>query len=167
MCCRSRDGRTGAPATRSQWVVELLDPDTRAGRRFALMVLAAIVLSTINVCLQSVEAINRSAGPALGSLTALFNLIFTIEYALRCYGTVPCSAYVCSFFGVIDLLAVLPGPLDLLVDIAGGKVCVPTRMRGMYITCVWQCLCGCCVSAAASVCVCVCVRVRGCALCAE
>lgn len=89
--------------------------ETPAGKTFDVLLIVSIFLSIIVVMLDSVTAINAAYGRQLFLLEWFFTLLFTIEYLLR----LSCSArpwrYVVSFFGIIDLLAILPNYLSLLV----------------------------------------------------
>jgi voltage-gated potassium channel len=75
----------------------------------------AILLSVAVVMLDSVKAMNLRYGPLFTSLEWFFTILFTVEYVLRlvCVGRPLC--YARSFFGVIDLLAILPTYLSLLL----------------------------------------------------
>jgi len=65
--------------------------------------------------LNSVHSINEAYGTWLFMLNALFTVLFTVEYGLRLYCAPKSIRYARSFFGVVDLLAVLPFYIGLLV----------------------------------------------------
>lgn len=88
--------------------------DTAAGRMFDKTIIVLILLSLVVVVLDSVEHIARSFHSLLFILEWLFTLLFTIEYAARLYCAKDRKKYATSFFGVVDLLAVLPTYLALL-----------------------------------------------------
>ena len=89
--------------------------ETPAGRTFDVLLIASIFLSIIVVMLDSVASISAVCGRQLFLLEWFFTLLFTVEYLLRlsCIGRP--WRYASSFFGVIDLLAVLPSYLSLLL----------------------------------------------------
>jgi voltage-gated potassium channel len=74
-----------------------------------------ILLSVAAVMLESVDAVRARHGPALRATEWLFTVLFTVEYILRVGSAVKPGRYARSFFGVIDLLAVLPSYLSLVV----------------------------------------------------
>ena len=97
---------------------------TKNGKRFDVILLVAILLSVINVMLDSDKAIHEKYGTLLLTIEWFFTFIFTIEYILRIYCTSDKKRYIFSFMGVIDLLAIIPtylmvfyAPIAYLVDI--------------------------------------------------
>ena len=87
--------------------------ETVAGRRFDKCLIALILLSLVVVVLDSVEHIARNFHSLLFMLEWLFTIIFSLEYAARIYCAKDRRKYMTSFFGIIDLLAVLPTYLAL------------------------------------------------------
>ena len=86
----------------------IFESDTAAGRAFDVALIATILASTAVVMLESVSAVRSRYGDLLRGLEWFFTLAFTLEYLLRlrCVGR-PLK-YATSFFGVVDLLAILP-----------------------------------------------------------
>jgi voltage-gated potassium channel len=93
----------------------IFESDTRAGKAFDILLLVSIIASVIVIMLDSVAAIRTQYGPLLLTLEWLFTLLFTVEYVLRMISVRRPLAYVGSFFGVVDLLAIIPTYLSLLV----------------------------------------------------
>ncbi|HCT40836.1 MAG TPA: ion transporter [Moraxellaceae bacterium] len=87
--------------------------DTRAGQLFDITLLCVIVASVIVATLDSLETPHRQLHAMLLVLEWGFTLIFTVEYGLRLWCSPHPWRYARSFFGVIDLLAVLPTYLGL------------------------------------------------------
>lgn len=87
--------------------------DTPAGRFFDVVLLIAIALSVAVVMLDSVLILRLQYGQLFFYAEWLFTILFTIEYALRLYSAPNRKRYAFSFFGVIDLLALLPSYLSL------------------------------------------------------
>lgn len=88
---------------------------TRSGRNFDIALVAAILLSILVVVLDSVPSIGgRYPGP-MAALEWGFTLLFTVEYLARLACVQRPLRYATSFFGVIDLVAVLPTYFSLLV----------------------------------------------------
>ena len=91
----------------------IFESDTRAGRLFDKILIGVILLSVAVVIADSVESISRRHGPALTVVEWLFTAIFTVEYLARLLCLRNPLRYATSFFGIIDLLAVLPTYLAL------------------------------------------------------
>jgi len=94
--------------------VIIFEADTPAGKAFDVGLLAAIVLSVLAVMLDSVMEIRSSYGGLLDRAEWVFTLLFSVEYLLRLLCSPRPSHYARSFFGVVDLLAILPTYLSLL-----------------------------------------------------
>lgn len=88
--------------------------DTPLGLRFDQFLIYAILLSLLVVVLDSIESVSKTYHAELAIFEWLFTLLFTLEYGLRIYCAPNRSKYIFSFFGLIDLLAVLPTYLALL-----------------------------------------------------
>lgn len=90
--------------------------DTPAGKAFDIWLLVMIMLSVATVMIDSVTEIHNAHTRLLMLVEWGFTILFTIEYALRIYCVEHRWKYTCSFFGVIDLLAILPTYMDLFID---------------------------------------------------
>jgi voltage-gated potassium channel len=93
----------------------IFEADTRAGRLFDKVLIGFILLSIAVVMADSVEAVNRTYGPVFAAMEWIFTVLFTAEYAARLLCTRKPLRYAGSFFGLIDLMAVLPTYLALFV----------------------------------------------------
>ncbi len=93
----------------------IFEADTPAGRLFDLLILVAIISSVVVVLLESVAAVRARVGPTLRALEWGFTILFTVEYVLRLASVRRPLQYARSLFGVIDLLAILPTYLSLLL----------------------------------------------------
>ncbi|MFA9485532.1 MULTISPECIES: ion transporter [unclassified Moraxella] len=87
--------------------------DTRAGKFFDVILLLGIVLSVAVVMLDSVLIFRLQYGRLFLYAEWFFTVLFTIEYILRLYSAPDRRRYAFSFFGVVDLLALLPTYLSL------------------------------------------------------
>ncbi|AKG15094.2 ion transporter [Moraxella bovoculi] len=87
--------------------------DTRTGKFFDVVLLIAIALSVAVVMLDSVLILRLQYGQLFFYAEWLFTILFTIEYAMRLYSAPNRKRYAFSFFGIIDLLALLPSYLSL------------------------------------------------------
>ncbi|MGE3164016.1 MAG: ion transporter [Planctomycetota bacterium] len=86
----------------------IFEADTPAGKAFDVALLAAIVFSVLAVILETVETIAVRHGPWLRASEWCFTLLFTVEYFLRLYCVRRRMRYAASFFGLVDLLSILP-----------------------------------------------------------
>ncbi len=101
---------------RQRWLHSLIyEADTTAGKLFDLTLIFCIIASVSIVMLESVKSVRDAYGGVLGLFDWLFTILFTIEYFLRMYAVVRPTSYVLSFYGVIDLMAVLPNYLGLFL----------------------------------------------------
>lgn len=92
----------------------IFEADTRAGRLFDQWLIVIILASVTIVVLDSMQSLAH-VRPAFAGLEWLFTAIFTLEYLARLACVPHPWRYATSFFGVIDLLALLPTYLALLV----------------------------------------------------
>lgn len=86
----------------------IFEADTPAGKAFDVALIWSVILSVATVVLESVSMIRASYGDILSGLEWLFTILFTVEYVLRLLCVRQPFAYAASFFGVVDLLAVVP-----------------------------------------------------------
>lgn len=93
----------------------IFESETPAGKAFDVALLVSIGLSILVVSLESVSAIRLAHGPLLMLLEWGFTIIFTIEYLLRLISTRHPLRYAVSFFGIVDLLSIIPTYLALLI----------------------------------------------------
>jgi voltage-gated potassium channel len=109
--------RFGRPAERwrARVFAIVFESDTRAGRLFDLLLIVAILASVAVVILDSVRSLTTRYGTLFDVLEWSFTLLFTAEYALRLLCTRHPLRYATSFFGIVDLLAVLPTYLAFFV----------------------------------------------------
>lgn len=95
--------------------VIIFEADTPSGKLFDVVLIALIVLSVITVMLDSVRSYNAVFAREFYIAEWFFTVIFTIEYLLRLICIEKPARYARSFFGIVDLLAILPTYLSLLV----------------------------------------------------
>jgi len=93
---------------RERWYEVIFEADTPAGKAFDVVLLVAIFLSVLAVVLESVESIGTRHGDLLFAAEWFFTVLFTIEYAARIACARRRRGYITSFFGLVDLLAILP-----------------------------------------------------------
>ncbi|HYH47748.1 MAG TPA: ion transporter [Thermoanaerobaculia bacterium] len=103
----------------------VFEADTPAGRAFDLGLLVCILASVLAVLLESVASIRQAYGAALRAAEWIFTALFTVEYVLRLIAVRRPSRYALSFFGLVDLAALLPTYLSLLFP--GAQVLLVVR----------------------------------------
>ena len=91
----------------------IFEADTKAGRRFDVTLIGMILLSVLTVMLDSVPQINAGYGQQLYYAEWFFTVLFTVEYVVRLWCIEHSWGYAKSFYGVVDLLSVLPTYLSL------------------------------------------------------
>lgn len=93
----------------------IFEADTRAGRLFDQWLIVAILVSVAVVLVDSVKSVNAQHGDLFEVLEWGFTTLFTVEYIARLVCVRHPWRYATSFFGIVDLLSVLPTYLALLV----------------------------------------------------
>jgi voltage-gated potassium channel len=99
---------------RDTWYEIIFGHESFAGRLFDFILLILILLSVLTVLLESVRSIRDAYGPELRIAEWMFTAVFTIEYIARLISAVDARRYAKSFFGIVDLLAVVPVYLSFL-----------------------------------------------------
>ncbi|MEL6923010.1 MAG: ion transporter [Bacteroidota bacterium] len=94
----------------------IFEADTPVGKWFDIVLMILIVGSVLTVMLESVDQLNVKYASLFLYLEWIFTILFSIEYALRLYAVRSPIKYATSFFGVIDLLSIIPTYLSLLVS---------------------------------------------------
>lgn len=102
------------PAWRKNLYRLIFEAETRSSRAFDIVLLVAIFLSVMAVILESVAHIKESFGIHLRTIEWFFTILFTIEYLLRMISTPHPVRYFFSFFGLIDLVSIIPTYLSLI-----------------------------------------------------
>lgn len=91
----------------------IFENDTKAGRAFDVILLWSILFSVLLTVFDSVPYINLNFRDEFYFVEWLFTILFTIEYILRIYSSEKPLKYIFSFWGLIDLLAILPTFLSI------------------------------------------------------
>ncbi|WP_027339372.1 ion transporter [Halonatronum saccharophilum] len=86
----------------------IFETDTRAGKAFDILLIVTILCNSLLIILESVDIIRESYGMVIAFLGWVFIIIFTTEYILRLLVVESKIRYLLSFFGIIDLLAIMP-----------------------------------------------------------
>lgn len=108
-------GKPDGDGLRRRMYTIIFEADTIAGKRFDVWLVAAILLSICIVLADSVPALRESYGRSFSLLEWAFTILFTAEYVARLVCVRHPWRYATSFFGIIDLLSILPTYFALLV----------------------------------------------------
>ncbi|WP_434357012.1 ion transporter [Parasalinivibrio latis] len=102
-------------AIRDYLYTTIFGTETRHGKVFDLALIIIILASILVLMLESVSKMQEKYGSIFITLEWFFTIFFTIEYILRLYCSPAPKAYAKSFYGIVDLLAILPTYLAMLV----------------------------------------------------
>lgn len=89
--------------------------DTKAGKAFDIALLMLIIISILSISMESIVSINQEYNVLLSYIEWIITIIFTIEYFTRIIIVKDKRKYLLSFYGIIDLLAILPTYLSLFI----------------------------------------------------
>lgn len=98
---------------RQRLYVIVFQTDTIAGRRFDKALLLIILASLVTVILDSIDDVHQSYARLLAMIEWGFTAIFLAEYLTRLYCSPKPLRYAFSFYGLVDLLAIVPGIIAL------------------------------------------------------
>lgn len=92
----------------------IFEADTPAGKLFDEVLIVLIILSVLAVMLETIQPLDDKYHVYFAGVEWVITILFTIEYFLRIYSVIRPWKYISSFYGVIDLLAILPFYLSLV-----------------------------------------------------
>ncbi|MEH6736260.1 MAG: ion transporter [Shewanella sp.] len=104
--------------------------ETPAGKRFDIALMVCIVLSVILIFIDTTEYVNSLYGDYISIAEWTFTVLFTVEYILRLYCSLNRLHYARSFFGVVDLVSILPSYLGLIFP--GANVALALRVLRLF-----------------------------------
>jgi len=112
---RAAEARPPSGGWRGRLHEIIFEAETPAGRAFDVSLIGLIILSVLIVMLESVRALREQYGAELYAVEWTLTLLFTAEYVLRLLSVRRPLRYAASFFGLVDLLAIVPTYLSLLL----------------------------------------------------
>lgn len=116
---RLQDERQEKSPSRARWRTYLyeviFEADTPMGKGFDVLLIVSILVSVSAVMLDSIDTVQSQYGGLLYGVEWFFTLIFTIEYLLRLLSVGRPLKYALSFYGVVDLLAIIPTYISLIL----------------------------------------------------
>jgi voltage-gated potassium channel len=86
----------------------IFESETPEGRVFDKVIITAILVSVAVVIIDSVPELRRDNRPLLDGVEWFFTVLFTVEYIARLLSVQRQLKYALSFFGIVDLLSILP-----------------------------------------------------------
>jgi len=92
----------------------IFEAHTPAGKAFDVSLIICILLSVLAVMLDSVAAIHVGYSDWLYAAEWFFTILFTIEYGLRLWCIQNTALYARSFYGIVDLMGIIPTYLSLV-----------------------------------------------------
>ncbi len=98
----------------------IFEADTRAGKFFDISLLVLICISILVVMLESSSDYNQQYGLFFFYIEWFLTIVFTIEYLLRLWVTFKPIKYALSFYGIVDILAILPSYLAIFLSTSQG-----------------------------------------------
>ena len=104
----------------------IFEHETTKGRVFDVVLIVSILISIVAVMLDSVAEIHLQFSIYLIWMEWFFTGLFTLEYVLRLYSSPKPKGYAVSFFGIVDLLAILPTYLSIFIP--GGRFLIIIRV---------------------------------------
>lgn len=104
----------------------IFEADTAPGKWFDVLLIFSIIVSVVLAMLDSVGSIQAVYGQWLYVGEWIFTILFTVEYLLRLFCVQRPLLYARSFFGIVDLLAILPTYLSVILP--GGQYFIIIRV---------------------------------------
>jgi voltage-gated potassium channel len=93
----------------------IFEADTPIGKAFDIALIYAILISVLIVLLDSINSFHGKYGAYIALGEWFFTLLFTTEYICRIVAVRAPKRYIFSFFGIVDLLSILPTYLSIIL----------------------------------------------------
>jgi len=107
--------QAGSGSWRAKLHEIIFEADTPAGKAFDIALIISILSSVVIVMLESVASIRAEHGELIRALEWMFTILFTIEYVLRLLCVRSPLSYAKSFYGLVDVISIIPTYLSLFV----------------------------------------------------
>lgn len=105
----------GPAAWQRRWYSIIFEHDTPAGKAFDVLLLIAILVSVAAVMLESVASLQDRWGHVFFVTEWVITLLFSLEFLARLACVAQSWRYVFSFFGIVDVVSLLPSYLALFM----------------------------------------------------
>lgn len=93
------------------------DNTTQSGKKFDYFIQVLIILSSISFSIDTLPNLSESFRSGLDVFETVTVIIFSLEYILRLYVSKKPLSYMFSFYGIVDILAILPFFINIFVDL--------------------------------------------------
>lgn len=93
----------------------IFEAETPSGKAFDIVLILSITLSIITVFLDSVQSLHTQYGQTLYRIEWFFTILFSIEYIFRMISVRKPWKYITSFFGIVDLISIVPTYISLFI----------------------------------------------------
>ena len=121
--------KTKLDVLRQRLYIIIYGVNTPAGKAFDIGLLVAILFSVFTIMAETVEGIDQKFHKELIVLEWIFTIVFTLEYAVRIFVSKKPWRYIFSFYGIIDLISILP--MFVSIFIAGSHILSSFRILRM------------------------------------
>jgi len=116
-----------------EYLRDLLDnPESKKGKIFNLFIQAMILLSLISFSIETLPKLSDNTKVILNYIEIITVIIFTIEYLLRIITAEKKASFIFSFYGIIDLLAILPFYIASGIDLRSIRIIRLLRLFRMF-----------------------------------
>lgn len=112
---KKRQAKERLDAIRQRLYIVIYGTNTKAGKAFDIALLVLILLSVLVIMMESIQGVDLKYHRELIVLEWIFSILFTIEYLLRIFISRKPFKYIFSFYGIIDLLSILPMYVALFI----------------------------------------------------
>lgn len=92
----------------------IFEADTTAGKAFDIALIVSVILSVFVVMMESVESVSDANPDLFTFLEWFFTILFSVELILRIYCARNWKKYLFSFYGIVDLISILPSYLTFV-----------------------------------------------------
>ena len=106
--------------------------DTKIGYYFDLFIQVLIVLSLVSFSLETIPDLSDKAKAFLRTFETISVVIFTMEYLCRIYVSDKKITYIFSFYGIIDVIAILPYYLSGAIDLRSLRIVRLLRILRLF-----------------------------------
>lgn len=100
---------------KEQLYTTIFGTDTRAGKGFDIVLIVAILISVLALMAESISALGTRFGSYFRVLEWVLTICFTLEYVTRIYCSPEPGRYIRSFYGIVDLVAIMPSYISLII----------------------------------------------------
>ena len=100
----------------------VLESDTKIGRIFDIFIQSLIILSLLSISVESLPNLTQNQREIINIFEEISLIIFAVEFFIRLFFTKPFTKYLFSFFGIVDLIAILPFFLSTGIDLRSARI---------------------------------------------